>query len=150
MKPSKVKQKTLKTKEQWNKKIIKLAHQVGIEPTYSNYSINVCLEGRWDTDALFGGQRKDRISKSRGARFTVWCASTYALSALILVVPTGNDPEFSQLWVVPLYLKVNIPAQKSEASCFYEDNFGVVRRLTSSPQAFKERGSLRTYNYLSL
>ena len=54
MKPSKMKQKTLKTKEQWNKKIIKLAHQVGIEPTYSNYSINVCLEDRWDTDALFG------------------------------------------------------------------------------------------------
>ena len=44
---------------------------------------------------------------------------------------------------------VNIPAQKGEASCFYEDNFGLFRRLTSSPQAFKERGSLRTYNYLT-
>ena len=82
MKPSKIKQKTLKQKNDETR--TKLAHQVGIEPTYSNYSINVCLEGRWDTDALFGGQRKDRISKSRGARFTVWCASTYALSALIL------------------------------------------------------------------
>ena len=26
--------------------------------------------------------------------------------SFILVVPTGNDPEFSQLWVVPLYLKL--------------------------------------------
>ena len=47
----KIKQKTLKQKNDETR--TKLAHQVGIEPTYSNYSINVCLEGRWDTDALF-------------------------------------------------------------------------------------------------
>lgn len=32
-----------------------LARLVGLEPTYSNYSVNDRLEGGWDTSAKFGG-----------------------------------------------------------------------------------------------
>ena len=54
--------------------------------------------------------------------------------SFILVVPTGNDPESSPLWVVPLYLKLknlNFVAD-FYVSCFtfLKDNRGKVDRLS--------------------
>ena len=122
MKPRKL-NKNFKIKEQWNKKIVRLARQVGIEPTYSNYSINVCLEDRWDTDALFGGQRKDRISKSRGARFTVWCVGggTILFEAIRVATSIIQTKKYSSTYALSAFGNCSCPA------C------GLKSRMTTSP-----------------